>query len=89
MAAKKPSLMEFAQASLKPECVVCVMPERDEIDNAYRAGISRRPILSWLWDVQGYGGASTFDEQNKPTGLSSSALDRHLTGGHHLQKREG
>lgn len=89
MATKKLSLMEFAQSTLKPECVVCALPERDEIDNAYRSGVTRRPILSWLWETREYAGQTGYDENNKPTGLSSSALDKHLTGGHHLQKREG
>lgn len=90
MAVKKalspsPSLVEFAAAHSKPECVVCALPEREEIDAAYRQGITRRPILKWLWEVKGYAGVSNYDEAGKPTGLSASALDKHLTGAHHLR----
>lgn len=86
MTVKKPSLSEFAKSKERAECVVCVLVERDEIDEAYRGGTSRKIILQWLWEVKGYEGKAIFNETGVPIGLSSTSLDRHLTGQHHFQK---
>ena len=86
MTAKKPSLAEFAKSKERAKCVVCILPERDEIDDAYRSGITRKVILNWLWEVKGYEGKAIFDENGTPRGLSSSSLDSHLTGQHHFSK---
>lgn len=86
MTAKKPSLLDFAKQFEKPGCAACALPEREEVDGAHRSGVNRKHILQWLWEVQGYGDKSTFDEKNKPTGISNTALDKHFTGQHHFKK---
>jgi hypothetical protein len=88
MTTKKLSLNEFAKSKERAKCVVCVLPEREEIDEAYRGGVTRKIILSWLWEVKGYEGKAVFDESGAPRGLSSTSLDHHLTGQHHFQKAE-
>lgn len=85
---KTQSLADFAKQFEKVSCVACVIPERDEIDAAYRGGITRKTILRWLWEAKGYGDKSTFDENAQPTGISSTMLDKHFTGSHHLKKGE-
>jgi len=77
--AKKPSLSEFATLKAPPPCRVCVMPEREEIDANYNAGVPRRVILEWLWEVKEY---KTIGND----GVSASALDKHLTNKHHVYK---
>lgn len=86
MTAKKPTLLDFAKQFERIECVACVLAERDEIDGAYRSGIHRKVILKWLWEVRGYSDKSTLDEDGKPTGISASMLDKHLSGSHHFKK---
>jgi hypothetical protein len=75
---KKLSLAEFAAEKAPPPCRVCILPEREEIDEAYKTGVARRLILEWLREVRSYA-------NNGPTGVSDSALDKHLTQKHHLK----
>ncbi len=77
--AKKPSLADFAAAKAPPPCRVCVLPERPEIDEAYRNGIPRRIIHEWLIDVRGYKPIGLVD------GVSATAIDNHLKKRHHLK----
>lgn len=86
MTTKKLTLSEFAKSKERADCVVCVLAEREEIDEAYRGGVSRKVILQWLWEVKGYEGKAVFDENGAPRGLSSTSLDKHLTGSHHFNK---
>ena len=89
MTAKKhSSLLDYAKQFERVECVACILPERDEIDGAYRSGINRKVILKWLWDDVGYSDKSTFDEKGKPTGIAASMLDKHFTGKHHFKKED-
>lgn len=85
---KKLSLSDFAKSKERAKCVVCVLPEREEIDEAYRGGVTRKVILSWLWEVKAYEGKAVFDENGNPRGLSASSLDSHLTGSHHFRKED-
>jgi hypothetical protein len=86
MTAKKISLLDYAKQFERIECVACVLPERDEIDGAYRSGVLRKVILRWLWQERGYADKSTFDEDGKPRGISASMLDKHFIGQHHFKK---
>lgn len=88
MTTKKQSLLEFAKQFEKPPCVACILPERQEIDGAYRSGVNRKVILKWLWEVRGYNETSTFDDDGKPNGISASMLDKHYTGSHHFSKEQ-
>lgn len=80
------SLLDFAKQFERPACFACILPEREEIDGAYRSGINRKHILKWLWDVKGYDDQSLLDEDGKPTGISASMLDKHFVGSHHFTK---
>lgn len=86
--AKKQSLADFAKQFEKISCIACVIPEREEIDAAYKAGIARKVILKWLWEACGYSDKSVMDDSGKPAGLSSTMLDKHFTGSHHYSKSE-
>lgn len=86
MTIKKQSLQDFAKQFERPACVACILPEREEIDGAYRGGINRKVILKWLWEVKCYGDQSTFDEKGVPNGISASMLDKHFSGAHHFSK---
>lgn len=85
MTTKKLTLQEFAKTKERADCIACVLPEREEIDEAYRSGITRKIILQWLWEVKGYDAKSVFDETGAPKGISSTMLDKHLTGQHHFK----
>jgi hypothetical protein len=86
---KNVSLAEFIKQFEKPSCIVCILPERNEIDAAFLTGsANRRNILRWLWEAKGYGDKSLYDEKGQPTGISATALDKHLTGQHHFSKEE-
>lgn len=74
---KKPSLSEFASLKAPPPCRVCVMPEREEVDANYNAGVPRRIILDWLWEVKGYKNQGT-------EAITANALDKHLSSKHHI-----
>lgn len=86
MVAKKQSLADFAKQFERIDCVACVLPEREEFDSALRAGVQRKIVLRWLWEVGGYGDKSVFDEAGKPTGISATMLDKHVTGQHYYKK---
>lgn len=88
MPAKKVSLLDYAKQFERIECFACALPEREEIDGAYRSGINRKVIIKWLWEERGYGDKSMVDEAGKVSGLSSSMLDKHFTGSHHLKKNQ-
>lgn len=85
---KNQSLLDYAKQFEKPACVACILPEREEIDGAYRSGITRKTILKWLWEVKGYNETCTFDDDGKPNGISASMLDKHYTGTHHYRKEQ-
>lgn len=74
-APKKVSLAEFAASKAPPPCKVCVIPERAEIDDALKSGISRRHIHEWLTEHKGYASSG-------PEGISATALDKHATNRH-------
>lgn len=88
MTTKKQSLLDYAKSFERISCIACVIPEREEIDGAYRSGVQRKIILKWLWEVKGYSDKSTLDENNVPLGISSNMLDKHFTGQHHFIKNE-
>lgn len=90
MPAKKatPSLLDYAKQFERPSCIACILPEREEIDGAYKSGVNRKHILKWLWEVKGYTDQSVLDEDGKPVGISASMLDKHLGGGHHYSKKD-
>ncbi len=77
---KKQSLADYAAAKAPPSCRVCILPERAELDENYRKGVSRRLIHAWLMEECGY----------KPTGMidgvSETALDKHFKNQHHHKK---
>lgn len=77
--AKKVSLIEYAASKAPPPCKVCVIPERSEIDDAAKSGISRRLIHEWLTEQKGYG-------TQGPEGISATALDKHITNRHHYKE---
>lgn len=84
---KKPqSLADFAKQFEKVSCFACVIPERDEIDAAYKSGITRKVILKWLWEAKGYNDKSVMDDNGHPAGISATMVDKHFTGGHHHKK---
>ena len=85
MTIKKISLQDFAKTNERADCIACVLPERNEIDEAYRNGITRKMILRWLWEVREYDTKSIFDETGCPKGISATMLDKHLTGQHHFK----
>ena len=78
MTIRKPTLVEYAATKAPPPCRFCVLPERTEVDEAYKAGVPRRLILEWLIDVKGYA-------PNGPNGVTQSAIDKHMTSKHHLR----
>ena len=88
MSSKKPSLIEFAKQFERPSCIACSLPEREEMDAAYRSGVTRKTILRWLWDVKGYNDKSGWDEEGLPNGLSPSMLDKHFSQSHHFNKEQ-
>lgn len=88
MTTKKQSLLDYAKQFERPACIACTLPEREEIDGAYRSGVNRKVILKWLWEVKGYSDKSSFDEEGRPLGLSASMLDKHFTGSHHYTKEQ-
>lgn len=81
----KMSLAEYAKQFEKPDCAVCALQERDDIDEGYKNGILRRTIIKWLRDL-GYEDKTLYDENNKPIGISETALNKHFTKGHHFSK---
>jgi len=81
--AQKVSLADFAKAKAPPACRVCVLPERAEIDEAYRNGTPRRIILEWLWEVRGYKTSGLVD------GVSEAMMDKHCKSQHHHKKPVG
>lgn len=49
-----PSLADYAEAHKKQTaCKICVLPQRAEIDDAYRNGVRRGIIFRWLTDALG------------------------------------
>lgn len=78
LTAKKLSLTEFAASKAPPPCRFCVLPERAEIDEAYKSGIPRRVILEWLIEIRGYA-------TNGPNGVTQSAIDKHMSSKHHFK----
>jgi hypothetical protein len=80
------SLEEFAKQYKKIDCMVCALPERDEVDEAYKNGVLRRIIMKWLWEVKGYGTKSGLNDEGKPIGFSESMMDKHFSKQHHFNK---
>jgi hypothetical protein len=85
---KNLSLLDYAKQFERISCYACNIPERDEIDGAYRSGVNRKLILKWLWNEKGYSDKSIVGDDGKVAGLSASMLDKHFTGGHHYKKVE-
>lgn len=42
------NLAEYAKAHEKPPCVICSLPQREEIDEGWQNGIKPATILSYL-----------------------------------------
>lgn len=86
MTAKKLSLFEFAKSKARPECLICVLPEREEIDKIYRDGLATKPIIQeWLYGVRGYKPQIAFDENGIITGVSKSSIEKHFSEKHQYQ----
>lgn len=72
MPTSKPSLAEYAAAQKnKTTCIICLLPQRAEIDENYRAGVRRGFIYDWL---------------TKALGLDVPlwALEKHISKKHHV-----
>ena len=78
----KISLVDYAASKLPPPCKVCVIPERQEIDEAAKSGVSRRIIHEWLTEQKGYA-------TQGPDGISATALDKHVQNRHHYKEVVG
>src|SRR5688572_31862256 len=74
----QPSLSEYAASKAKPDCRVCILSERDEIDDNVKNGVPRRIILEWLWEVRGY-------KTSGEGGVSESVMDKHCKNKHHFK----
>lgn len=85
---KNVSLLDYAKQFERPSCIACILPEREEIDGAYKSGVNRKHILKWLWEVKGYEDKSLVGDDGRPTGITASMLDKHYTGGHHYTKKD-
>lgn len=86
MSTKKISLFEFAKSKAKPDCLVCEIPEREEIDKIYRDGLATKPIIQeWLYSIKSYKPQIAFDEAGKITGLSKSSIEKHFQEKHHFE----
>jgi hypothetical protein len=82
---KKLSFEEFVQKNERPRCVMCVLPERQEIDKVYRDGkASKQQVAEYLHRVIGYHDKTTFGEDNKVIGISRTAVEKHYTDKHHF-----
>lgn len=72
-APKKLSLNEFIASKKPPDCFLCTMKEREEIDEAKRHGASNRMIRDWLIDECGFA----------PDVMTQNKVDKHMTNRHY------
>ena len=86
MATKRVSLLDFAKKYERPDCLVCILPEVEEIDGAYRSGVKRKAVLEWLWTECNYSDKNGYDDTGKVTGVTAFMLDKHFSGQHHHRK---
>lgn len=82
---KKLSFEEYVQKNERPNCAMCVLPERGEIDAVYRQGkATKRQVADYLHSVLGYESKTVFGEENRIIGISTTVVERHYSEKHHF-----
>lgn len=82
---KKLSFEEYVQKNERPNCAMCVLPERGEIDAVYRQGkATKRQVADYLHNVAGYQTKTCFGEEGTVLGVSRTMVEHHYAEKHHF-----